>query len=156
MGEAEPHTDRQKWLLCRVGPRLCGLPLACVAETMRMLAVTPLADTAGCVGAAIIRGVPIPVVDAGTLFGEPQTSRRRLVTIDVGDRLVALAVDDVLSITAIADDVLRELPPLLRGAAANVVQAIGSLDGEFLVVLEASRLVPDSVLEALSTAMPAA
>lgn len=145
----------EKWILCRVGRRVCGLPLGCITETMRVLPVTPLADPGGLVrGASIIRGVPVPVIDAGALFGEPQAAPRRLVTIKVGERLVALAVDAVLGASDIAGQAQQELPPLLHEAAADAVRSIGILDGEFLLCLDASRLIPDSVFDALGLAMP--
>lgn len=149
--------DRSKWVFCRVGSHTCALPLARVAETMRALPVTPLADCARMVsGASIIRGIPVPVVDAGALFGEPAAARPRLVTIDLGGRQVALAVDGVLGVGEVSDGRLGELPPLLREAAADAVSAIGVLDGEFLLCLEASRLIPDEALAALHMALPAA
>jgi chemotaxis signal transduction protein len=123
-----------------------------VIETMRSQPVTPLADTAGpATGASIIRGMPVPVVDAGMLFGDMPSDRARLVAIDVGGRQVALAVDDVTGIGEIADDVMRAVPPLLSEAAADVVRAIAILDGEFLLCLEASRLIPDVTPEARDT-----
>lgn len=147
--------DLSKWVFCSVGARICAVPVACVAETMRALPITPLANCTNIVcGASIIRGIPVPVVDAGALFGEPPVTRRRLVTIDVGGRWVALAVDEVLSAGEISEDKLRELPPLLREAATDAISAIGVLDGEFLLCLEASRLVPDGVLDALDITLP--
>lgn len=157
MEETRASTGPLSWLLCRVGKRRCAVPLDYVSETMRIQAVMPLADAAGlAVGASIIRGTPVPVVDVGMLFGELPAARARLVAIDVGGRLVALAVDDVLGVGEIADDMLRAVPPLLSEAAADVVRSIGILDGEFLLCLEASRLIPDVALEASDPGGPAA
>jgi hypothetical protein len=52
----------------------------------------------------------------------------------------------VLGVRAIEPDLLEGLPPLLHGAAGDVVSAIGILDGEFLLRLEAGRLVPETAL----------
>ena len=140
----------RKWLLCRIGTRRCAIPLAFVTETMRAANIMQLGDAEGfAVGAAMIHGEPVPVVDAGALLGEPQTDPRRLITISVDQRSVAIAVDDVLGVSTIADDIANELPPLLRGAADKAVRAIDVRDGEFLLRLEASRLVPDGALEAI-------
>jgi chemotaxis signal transduction protein len=146
VGEAD-FSSRQRWLLFRAGRRLCAVPLGCVAETMRVLPIERAKSAGFLLGVSNIRGVPVPVVDAGGLFDEPGGGGRRLITIEIGARLVALAVDDVLGVTAIAEDVLEGLPPLLREAAGDAVRAIGVLDGEFLVRLETSRLVPDDLLK---------
>lgn len=144
----------QGWLLFRAGARLCAVPLSCVSETMRVLPIERAEGAGFILGVSNIRGVPVPVVDAGGLFGAPGTGGRRLVTIDVGARMVALAVDDVVGVIAIAEDVLAGLPPLLREAVGDAVRAIGVLDGELLVHLEASRLVPDDLLRNLDLTGP--
>ncbi|HYM71934.1 MAG TPA: chemotaxis protein CheW [Stellaceae bacterium] len=147
MAVGATSADPQQWFLCRAGMRLLALPLSCVVETMRALPLEQLAEAGGFIGGvSIIRGAPAPVVDAGALFGEAPMMRRRLVAIDAGGRLVALAVDDVLGVRAIEPDLLEGLPPLLHGAAGDVVSAIGILDGEFLLRLEAGRLVPETAL----------
>lgn len=140
----------QKWLLCRVGSRRCAIPLAFVSETMRAANIMQLDETDGfAVGAAIIHGEPVPVVDTGALFGEPQPDPRRLVKISVGERSVAITVDDVLGVSTIADAIASELPPLLRGATDNAVRAIDVRDGDFLLRLEASRLIPDTAFHGI-------
>lgn len=133
-------------MLCRTQTRILALPLAHVGETMRPLPVEPLAGTPPFVtGISVIRGAPVPVVDAASLLGGGDSQARRLVTLTIGDRRVALAVDEVLGVRALAPEFLRELPPLLRDAASGVLEAIGTLDAELLLVLRGVRLVPESV-----------
>jgi purine-binding chemotaxis protein CheW len=132
-------------LLCRVGSRLVGLPLEHVAETMRMLPLEPLAGAPAFVsGVSFIRGETVPVVHAGLLLGAAEASPSRLVSLEIGDRRIALAVDAVLGIRALTGDALRALPPLLANASGGAISAVGALDSELLLVLESARLVPDS------------
>jgi purine-binding chemotaxis protein CheW len=136
------------WLLCRAGRRLCALPLEHVVETMRPLPIDGIAGSPGLVlGLSIVRGSPIPVVDIGTLFSEPGTGPRRIVTVRTGGRVVALAVQEVVGVRSIEPDMLEDLPPLLRDAAGEVVSAIGRLDSELLLFLSATRLLPQDMLE---------
>ncbi len=138
------------WLLCRVGPRLCALPLAAAVETLRLLPIRPLADAPRFVrGLCIIRGAPVPVVDIGPLFGEEETRAQRLVTLGVGARLIALMVESVLGVRSLGPESFHELPPLLREASADFVSAIGTLDAELLVFLHTARIVPDAWLDGL-------
>lgn len=126
-------------MLCRAGTRLCAVPLKVVGETMRLLPVKPLtASRPFVLGACMIRGAPVPVVDVRRLFGEGTGSPSRLLSIRVGDQRIALAVDEVLGLRALPDG---DLPPLLRDADNDVVAAIASLDSELLVILDAARLV---------------
>ena len=147
-------SSTHKWLLFRAGRRLCAVPLDFVAETMRGLPIQRAKSADFILGVSNIHGVAVPVVDAGGLFGEPGAGVRRLITIEVGARLVALAVDDVIGVTAIAEDALAALPPLLGEADENAVGAIGMLDGEFVVRLNAGLLVPDKFWQSLDLAGP--
>ena len=131
-------------LVCRVRTRLCALPLGCVVETMRPLPVEPLAGAPAFVrGLALIRGVPLPVVDAARLLGDPEEPCGRFVVVDTGSRRVALAFGSVLGVRALAATTLHPPAPLLGEAHAEVVAAIGRLDSELLLVLGNTRILVD-------------
>jgi purine-binding chemotaxis protein CheW len=131
-------------LVYRIPGAVCALSLERVVETMRPLAVESLSGAPPFVrGLAIVRGAPVPVVDAAALIGASDGCPRRFVIVRAGTRRVALAVDEVVGVRALPSDQLERLPSLLREAAADVVARIGTLDDELLVVLESTRLVPD-------------
>lgn len=136
------------WLLCRAGARLCALPIETIVETMRRLPVEPLARAQPFVlGMSVVRGAPVPVVDVAALLGERAANPERLVTLRVGERMVALALDEVLGLRDISG---AAVPPLLQDAAGEVVAAIGALDAELLLVLNTARAIPEAVLDALA------
>jgi purine-binding chemotaxis protein CheW len=150
--------ENDRFLLCLIGSRIGALALKDVRETMRPLPIEPLTGTPPFVlGIAIIRGFPTPVVDAGRLLGpsaSPSTpilssSLARFVSIKLGERTAALAVDAVLDVRSLAAGMLADIPPLLREAGEELVSVIGALDSRLLLVLEAARLVPDSVWSAI-------
>ena len=136
----------------RAGGHVCALALSNVAETMRPLPIEPLAGAPETVrGLSIIHGSPVPVVDLGGLLDSQLPSpSTRFVMIRAGERMVALIVDAVLGIREIASAQLGDMPPLLSDAHAERVEAIGALDAELFLVLNAAHLVPDEVWESLS------
>jgi purine-binding chemotaxis protein CheW len=151
--------ENNRFLLCRIGSRIGALALEDVRETMRPLPIEPLMGTPPFVlGLAIIRGFPTPVVDAGSLIG-PSTSSSpilslspaRFVSLKLGERTAALAVDAVLDVCSLPAETLSNIPPLLLGGDAQLVSVIGALDAKLLLVLEAARLVPDTVWIAIKT-----
>ncbi len=145
-----------QFLLCRVGPRLCALPLSCVLETLRPLPVEPLTGApAHVLGIALIRGVVQPVVDLARLLGEQDAQASRYVTLLVGERRVALAVGQVLGTRDLSRRDLQALPPLLREAGRESIAALGRLDAELLLVLDGARLLPDEALLARPQEAPA-
>lgn len=108
---------------------------------MRPLPIQPFAGAPPFVlGAAVVRGVATPVVDAAGLLGGPGGTPARFVTVRAGDRPVVLAVDEVVGVHAVT---VRqgELPGLLASASDETIAALGTLDAELLVVLSAARLV---------------
>ena len=146
------------FLLCRIGSRIGALAVKDVRETMRPLPIEPLTGTPPFVlGVAIVRGSAVPVIDAGRLLdpsADPAASSSaaamspsaaRFVSLELGDRTAVLAVDAVLDVRSLAAGILAQIPPLLRGARQELVSIIGALDSQLLLVLEAARLVPDSV-----------
>jgi purine-binding chemotaxis protein CheW len=146
----KPHS--RPALLVRVPAALCAFPLAEVIETMRPLPIEPLANTPNFIqGVARIRGAAVPVVELTVLFrgdhrGDVPT---RFVTLRVGQRCVALSVQSVIGIADVSDQVFGDLPPLLKTIRTELIQTLGTLDAEFLVMLNTARLVPDSVWQAL-------
>ena len=117
---------------------------------MRPLPVTPFAGSPPFVrGLSMIRGGPIPVVDLGALLGGPDPEKAtRFVTLRLDGRFVALAVGSVLGVQDLTGT-MSSLPPLLADASAEAVSTLGVLDAELFFVLEAARLVPDSVWQSL-------
>jgi purine-binding chemotaxis protein CheW len=141
-------------LVTRVGGVACAIPIAHVIETMRPLPVEPIGrggDRALALidGLAMIRGAPVPVVDARRLLGVAGEAAERFVVVQAAERRVALAVDAVLDVRRIDAEALPSLPPLLRSAQRELVSAIGALDQELLVVLDSARLLPDDSWRAI-------
>jgi purine-binding chemotaxis protein CheW len=102
-------------------------------------------------GLSVIRGVPVPVVDLARLLGGGDYSApTRFVTVRTGERSVALSVDEVLGIRDMAPAMQTDLPPLLRDARPDVVEAVSTLDGDLLLVLKAARLLPEEVWNLLA------
>lgn len=136
-------------LLARVGDVIVAVPLAHVRETLRCMPCERLPAVPPYVsGVSIIRGVPVPVMDAGKLLGQQTSSPRRLVLLRAEQRALALAVDEVLDVRALSTGGREDLPPLL-GSAPEVAH-LARLDSSLLVLLEASRLVPMEVWSALA------
>jgi len=130
------------------------VPIRYIVETMRPLAIQALASCPTAIrGLAIIRGLPTPVVDVANLLGlNPDgtpSGEGRFVTLRLGPRQVALAVDAVVGLRTLPPSTIEALPPLLGDAAQGAVDSIGLLDAELVMVLRAGRLVPDEVWQEL-------
>jgi purine-binding chemotaxis protein CheW len=138
-------------LIVRSGSRHCALVSSDVIETMRPLPTRPMGGAPAFVrGLAVIRGAPVPVVELAGLLqgaeGESHGSERResrYVSLRVKERVVALAVDEVIGLRKLDSSALEELPPLLQEGAGGAVSAMGMLDMQLLLLLRAARLIPE-------------
>lgn len=138
--------NQQLMLLFRARHRLCAIPAEQVVETMRPLPIEPLAGASSAVlGLCRIRGASVPVVDAGALLNAAgEASAARFIVLRVEDRFVALAVESLTGTRALPSHALQGLPPLLGEASATLIGAIGAVDGAFLLVLRAARILADA------------
>lgn len=145
------EATHSSWLLCRTGAILCALPIEHVVEIMRLLPIEQIAGAPEYIrGLSVIRGAPVPVVDLGRIIGDHVSHATRLITVKAATGTVALAVEAVVGITAIAPDAFAQWPPLLGEVATATIAAIGTLDSELMVFLRTARLVPEDVLVRLS------
>lgn len=141
---------RADWMLCQVGKQLHAIPIDCVIEIMRVLPIEPIAGAPPYIsGVCIIRGEPLPVVDAGLLIGQQASAFGRLLTMKIGERTVALRVDAILGIRTLEAGIFDELPPMLSNI--ETVAAIGTVDAALLLALRAARLVPESVFVSIES-----
>jgi purine-binding chemotaxis protein CheW len=144
------------FLLVNAGGLTCALPISHVVETMRPLPVEKLSGAPGFVrGVSVIRGAPTPVVDLAALLGRQWSDTlTRFVTLRLAERRVALGVDAVLGTCELSPESLERMPPLVGGvddaAGGGVIKEIGVRDERLLLVLRASRVVPDGLWETLA------
>lgn len=149
---SEHAVRTKKALVVGLKSCVCAVPLTNVIETMRPLPVEPISGVPSFVrGISIIRGIPTPVIDLGAVVGTPSEGAERFVTLRVGEKQVALSVDTVLGIRDLGGVVMmRELPPLLQRASKEVIETIGTLDEQVLMILRDGWELPDEVWQALT------
>jgi purine-binding chemotaxis protein CheW len=149
---SERAVGTKKALVVGLKSCVCAVPLTHVIETMRPLPVEPISGVPSFVqGISIIRGIPTPVIDLGAVIGTPSERAERLVTLRVGERQVALSVNAVLGVRDLGGTVtIVELPALLQRASEDVIETIGTLDQQVLLVLREGWELPDEVWQALT------
>lgn len=154
MGD-EAHLMMASWLVCRTGALLCAIPVEHVVEVMRGQPVEALAGAPGFVlGVSVIRGTPLVVVDVGLLLGGQTSETPWMVTVRVGDRVIALAVESVQGVHALETGTSVAMPPLLHNATTTAVDMLGTLDTELLLFLHFARCIPEALFDSLPSCAP--
>jgi purine-binding chemotaxis protein CheW len=138
-------------LLVRAGSRVCALRIGDVTETMRPLPVQGVPGAPAYVkGLAIVRGAPVPVLELAALVGAQDAgTTTRFVAIRAGGRPLVLAVDSVVGVRELDPGALHEVAPVLGGTSLDLVEAVGALDRDLLLILRAARTISDSLWQSL-------
>lgn len=129
-------------LIFAVNDWACGVPLPHVAEISRPLLTAPVPDAPPYVlGITTLRGVAMPVIDAGLLLQGKATKPTRFVRLIGDGRQVALAVSGVEGVEhlQVPDS---PVPPLLE-PELRFAETLGSRDERLFAMLSAIRLLRD-------------
>ena len=136
----------------RVGPTLFGLDCRAVQEVLPPLWITPLADAPGFIeGVVEVRGEVVPVVDLRPRLGGAADGfhrRTRLLLLRVGGGTVALIVDQVLDVKAVASEWLRPCP--VSGPRRMVRSWIDVPGDAAIQLLEFDQLLSDAEADHLA------
>jgi purine-binding chemotaxis protein CheW len=130
-----------RYLIVEVAQLKCAFALSDVIETMRPLPLTSVnVASEHILGASIIRGGAVPVLDLSRLMGGDAVTPSRFVTLRIGERVAAVAVSKVIAVVSLADDELIPMPKLLPEGDSR---ALAIHDGELLRILNSTRLLDD-------------
>ncbi len=131
-----------------------ALPIEAVRETVRAVAITPLAGAPGVVEGVIdVHGTVTPVLDMRARFRLPPRPVRpsdRMVLARALGRLVALRVDDVLDVATVPDESLsaaRDDDPSTRHLAG-----VAQLPDGLVLVGDLDAFLTQGEREALAVA----
>jgi purine-binding chemotaxis protein CheW len=128
----------------RVAGEDYALPVDDVLEVAELGDVTPVprAPTA-VLGVRNLRGTVLPVVDLASVLGlSGSNAPARIVVADEGGRSAGLAVDSVVGVEQMPEDLEEVEPPHLVGAALTDGALVGIVD---------VKSVLDAVAEATTT-----
>ena len=143
---AVPHAPGERILLFSVGERVYGCPVDAVREIVPSRRTTRLPGAPPYVrGLMNLRGLILTIIDLGVRLGESSPARAdgSTVLIEYRQRLVGIAVDEVMDVQALATDHLEQ--PTAPGATdrnAAVVRGLGHLgDGRVVILLDIHSVV---------------
>jgi purine-binding chemotaxis protein CheW len=130
-------------LRCSVGADAYGIPLEWVAEIVRYVQVTRVADLPEMLAGVInVRGQVVAVIDARARFGHEVTAPRRgtaIVLMRAGSRHAGLIVDNVKDVVVAPQGSLRE--PSGPLAKAHAICALATLEREVLQVIDLDHVL---------------
>jgi purine-binding chemotaxis protein CheW len=143
----------ERYLTFRSGEGLYALPARLVSEVIRMrpLARVPQAPKS-LLGLANLRGAVIPVAGVRALLGRGEstsTATSRLIVLD-GATPVALAVDEVAALVAVAQSEISSEDAELSAKAGEQLRGIFQSAGKVTKILDIQALLERAFAQGLS------
>jgi chemotaxis signal transduction protein len=132
-----PHLDG-RLLQCRIGGGAFAFPLAAVTEVVAFAPPRRLPGQPADAGVTMLRGRPLPSLDAAARMGLVPESAGRMVVLATSSGPCAVIVADTGDIVEIEAE--RLSPPPAGAGASPYVTALVEIDGELIAVLDPDRL----------------
>ncbi len=136
--------DEVQFVMFRVGSQAFALNIFHVERILRYQEPTPVPGAPAFLEGVFPHGDrAVPLVDLRKRFKEPARVRdeTRVIVIQLDDGPVGMVVDAVLAVRKVAASLVAPPSSLLRGLAAECVQATIAADNRTIVVLAAARLL---------------
>ena len=136
---AVPAAPGERILLFSIGERVFGCPVDAVREIVPSRRTTRLPGAPEYVrGLMNLRGSIITIIDLGLRLGEhaPARSDGSTILIEYRQRLMGIAVDEVMDVQTLATDRLEQpTAPGTTDRNAGIVRGLGHLDDGRVVIL---------------------
>jgi purine-binding chemotaxis protein CheW len=150
--------EQTQYLTFMVGQELFALGILAVREIIEYhkLTLVPMMPEA-IRGVINLRGSVVPVVDLSARFGRPPsevTKRTCIVIVELeldGDRqVVGVIVDAVNQVLDIPARDIEPPPTFGTKIRSHFIQGMGKVDGKFIVLLDAERVLSIEQVSALA------
>jgi purine-binding chemotaxis protein CheW len=144
-----------RYLTFSLGEEVFALPILDITEILEFRSLTVVPMMPGFIRGVInLRGRVVPVVDLAARFdrGTTRIARRTSIVIvetgahgddgdDAGGQDTGIIVDSVNKVVHFAADDIEPPPAFGAGIRADFISGMAKCDGEFIVVLDAARVL---------------
>jgi purine-binding chemotaxis protein CheW len=141
------ESPRRELLSFRLGVQEFCVDIMAVREIRGWTEATPLPRAPDYIRGMInLRGTVFPVVDMSARFGLPLNdvaSRRVIIVVWIGTKLVGLLVDAVCDIIVVTDAELQPTSELAGEAIRTFVSAVLMVENRMLCLIALNHLVPE-------------
>ncbi|GLI53049.1 MULTISPECIES: chemotaxis protein CheW [Thermodesulfovibrio] len=116
-----------------------------VQEINRMKEITRVPNAPYYVEGVInLRGKVIPVISLRKKFGLPEeeeTSKQRIMIMDIQGITIGLIVDSVSEVLRISTDIVEPPPPMTYSVSSEFIWGIAKLEDRLIILLDMDKLI---------------
>lgn len=141
------ESKQRELISFRVGTQEFCVDIMAVREIRGWTEVTPLPHAPSYIRGMInLRGTVLPVVDMGPRLNIPvddQATRRVIIVVWIGGKLIGLIVDAVCDILALPENAIHAAPELAGETIQDFVSAVLTVEDRMLCLISLDRLLPE-------------
>ncbi len=139
MAKTTPH------IIFQVADTTYGISTELVQQMEMVEQITRVPNAHAYVdGVVYLRGQVVPVINLRARFGSeriPYDLRSRLIVVNLGGRVVGLAVDTAREYLAIPDDQILPPPAAISDGGEGFVAGVVSLKDRLVMILDVARVL---------------
>lgn len=143
-----------KYLTFFANQQLFGIPIAEVVQIIGMQQITPVPEFPEYAKGIInLRGNIIPIIDVRCRFHMqeiPYDEHTCIIVTNIRDLYIGFVVDTVDEVTTIDDGEISPPPKVSADYSNAYLTGIGKCAGKVVLLLDAQKILSDSVIESLS------
>jgi purine-binding chemotaxis protein CheW len=139
----------------RIGQQAYALPIGAVREIVRPPEITAVPQSSSEVaGVMNLRGRIVPVIDLRKRFQQisENTPKNRVLVMSLEAKLVGLLVDAASEVFKVESTAIEPGSKLLGDTNESYVTGVAKHNGRLVVVLDASKLLPQAERSERATA----
>lgn len=149
--------ETEDFVTFKIGPQIFGVPVLNVRDILHLekIAFIPLAPPQ-VAGSINLRGQIVTVIDVRVCLGmstqsvriDDSSNERPIgVTVEKGNDLYTLLVDEIGDVLSVADEQKEPIPNTIDSAWRDYAICIYRLEGELMIVLDSDQLADPSLPE---------
>lgn len=155
---AEPRHDQHQYLTFMLGRETFALGILGIKEILEYTEPTDIPMMPSFIrGVVNLRGAVVPVVDMCARFGRPSTPVTKKTCIVIVEtqmqeerHVLGVLVDAVNEVLEIQEEEIEPPPSFGASIRADFIQGMGKVRGQFVIVLDESRVLSVEEMESLA------
>lgn len=153
MAESKEFAARELQVVgFQIGRETYGVPITSLHEIVRVPEITAVPDAPEYMEGVInLRGKIVSVIDLRKRFNQKQPApsrRNRILVVEHKGRLCGLIVDSATEVIKIAASDVEPSTTVFQDGDSNSITGLGKYKGRLIVLLDVSRLLDFSRVEA--------
>lgn len=144
--------EELKPVVFKLGSEEYGININLVQEIEKVQTIVPVPNAPRFIKGIInLRGEVIPVFSLRRKFNmeEKQSEESKFINIKIGDKKIALEVDEVEEIHSVEASHIHEVPTIIKDTNTAYVDKVVNLDGRLILIINVKSLLSQEEQDAL-------